>query len=159
MNRNLLNDSEEMLHIRDWRKALRSPPTYRIGQTTFRLRFYIILLIFGIGALIFFYYTINKSSSISPGYTWLVRNSDRLDQYNQTYPLSVPINSNGIVSYRIGLIADLDTNSIDKKKGNEWKSYFKKGYLSYSRSSNKIVISWDNTEPLELKTNFAAKGK
>lgn len=55
----------------------------------------------------------------------------------------------------LGIIADLDTNSKSSTEKHTWYSYLKKGYLSYSPSKETVVVSWDHSDPVKLKTSFA----
>ncbi|KAH0629379.1 hypothetical protein JD844_011428 [Phrynosoma platyrhinos] len=79
------------------------------------------------------------------------------ERYNDTYPLSSPQRIPEGVRYRIGLIADLDTNS---KGPNEhtWFSYLKKGYLTLSSSGDHVSVEWD-TQDYKLESHLAEKGR
>lgn len=158
MKKHLLNDTHSnSMYIRDWRQALRSPPTYRLGNRTFRFNFHIALLILCFGSLfIIFFFVKPKSTSSYPG-NWFIKSNSQY--YNNTYPLTSPIIANGARSYRIGIIADLDTESKSKQDPNVWKSYFKKGYLVYTPSKMTATISWDEGDPVELQSSFALKGR
>lgn len=63
------------------------------------------------------------------------------------------------MSFRIAIVADLDTDSKVENKKNLWKSYLKKGYLSYSPSLNTVVVTWDTQPPLILSSSYALKGR
>lgn len=78
--------------------------------------------------------------------------------YNYTYPLSAPIIGNGMRTYRIGIIADLDKESRVQGQ-NVWKSFYKKGYLSYTESSQSIVVSFDADPVIELRNQFSLNGR
>lgn len=90
---NLLED--EMVVTREWRKALKAQPAYRIvnrtikGQTLF---IYIVGLT-GLFLLIFLY-----ASSSSRSTSNMVRSSN----YNNTYPISTPLKTKNQHSFRIG---------------------------------------------------------
>lgn len=79
--------------------------------------------------------------------------------YNQSYPLSKPDTNNGVVTYLIGLVADLDEMSTMPNANNTWQSYFKKGYLSYSAAQQLITVSFDDEEPTPLVHHFALDGR
>lgn len=137
--------------IRDWRNALKTPPTYhRIGNRTFRFNYHFVFLILCVITLIIFIYGLR--SATSPASTnSIIKNNDSTrsvsnmvtSTYNYTYPLSAPTISNGMQTYRIALIADLDKKSKDDKRKYSWRSYFKKGYLSYSETKNSVAVSFD----------------
>ncbi|KAM8706149.1 hypothetical protein ACLKA7_010434 [Drosophila subpalustris] len=152
------------MYLRDWRSALRTP-TYRIGNRTVRFNYHFALLVFCVVVLILlFLYARQGSRSSSDGY-WLRSSSSRhastLD-YNATYPLTPPLSvQGGVIIYRIGMIADLDTSSkVEKADGSTtWRSYMKKGYLTYTTTKNEIQISWDDGAPTTLESGFALKGR
>ncbi|KAK9881287.1 hypothetical protein WA026_015408 [Henosepilachna vigintioctopunctata] len=85
--------------------------------------------------------------------------SSRSNGYNSTYPLTAPVVANHLYTYRIGIIADLDTDSLLPNEKNTWYSLFKKGYLTYDTKSQNIIVSWDKTGPITLKNNYALKGR
>ncbi|XP_035903168.1 soluble calcium-activated nucleotidase 1 [Anopheles stephensi] len=148
------------MYLRDWRKALRSPPSYRIGNRTIRLQVHFTWVLATLCAflLLVLYISSSPSSSLindAPPANSFLRNS--VIVYNHTYPLTSPIISSGIYSFRIGIIADLDTNSALKK--NQWGSYYLKGYLSFIPSKRSITVSWDDGEAKALQSGFSLKGR
>ncbi|XP_044758297.1 apyrase [Coccinella septempunctata] len=153
-NRILIHDLEEMSSPRDWRKALKKPPAYRIINRTFGFRnkqyFYKMMSYIGIASLVCLlvvYYI--------PSWTGLSGSSN----FNNTYPITAPVKANDVYTYRIGIIADLDTDSKHEKEKNTWYSLFKKGFLSYDAKTQNIVVSWDSTGPITLKNSYALKGR
>ncbi|KAK9881286.1 hypothetical protein WA026_015408 [Henosepilachna vigintioctopunctata] len=150
----LINDIEEMNSSKDWRNALKKPPAYRIINRTFgfrnRQQLYKMLYYLGIISVIglFLYYTLPTFDL-----------SSRSNGYNSTYPLTAPVVANHLYTYRIGIIADLDTDSLLPNEKNTWYSLFKKGYLTYDTKSQNIIVSWDKTGPITLKNNYALKGR
>ena len=64
-----------------------------------------------------------------------------------------------MLTYRIGLIADLDKTSKDPNKSNRSRSYYKKGYLSYSPAKETIVVSFDNDDAIEVTGEYSLKGR
>ncbi|XP_017090393.1 apyrase [Drosophila bipectinata] len=160
------------MYMRDWRSALRTP-TYRIGNRTVRFNYHFALLIScALVLALLFFFARQGSHSSSEGY-WLRRNfadaaSIKLENvpvthvYNSTYPLTPPVVlRGGVISYRIAIIADLDTNSkVNKGDGSTtWRSYLKKGYLTYTVARSEIQISWDDGAPTALESSFALKGR
>ncbi|XP_019957403.1 soluble calcium-activated nucleotidase 1 isoform X2 [Paralichthys olivaceus] len=77
--------------------------------------------------------------------------------YNDTYPLSLPERTPQGTRYRIGVIADLDTNSRSDKKLT-WFSYMLRGYLLVSKSGDKVDIDWD-TDKVVLESHLSEKGR
>jgi soluble calcium-activated nucleotidase 1 len=62
-------------------------------------------------------------------------------------------------TFRIGVIADLDTNSKSDTEKNVWFSYLMRGYLSYSPTRHTVVITWDRASPTKLTSSYALKGR
>uniref|UniRef100_A0A182M482 Apyrase n=1 Tax=Anopheles culicifacies TaxID=139723 RepID=A0A182M482_9DIPT len=148
------------MYLRDWRKALRSPPSYRIGNRTIRLQVHFTWVLATLCAflLLVLYISSSPSALISdppPSSSSFLRNTAIV--YNHTYPLTSPIISSGIYSFRIGIIADLDTSSALKK--NQWGSYYLKGYLSFIPSKRSLTVSWDDGEPKAVQSGFSLKGR
>ncbi|XP_068155197.1 apyrase [Drosophila tropicalis] len=164
-----LEQSPRAMYMRDWRSAIRTP-TYRIGNRTVRFNYHFALLVFGVVALVLlFYYARQGSRSSSEGY-WLRQSytdAKSLDirynvGYNATYPLTSPIALHGgVINFRIAMIADLDTNSkVVKADGSAtWRSYLKKGYLTYTVSKSEIQVKWDDGAPTSLESAFSLKGR
>jgi Apyrase len=61
------------------------------------------------------------------------------------------------ITYKIGIIADLDTNSKRNPKSSEFSSFLKKGFLTVSSSNTKFDFTWDDDEK-EIKSGYALKG-
>ncbi|KAK4874853.1 hypothetical protein RN001_014213 [Aquatica leii] len=147
-----MQKESEMIGVKDWRKALKTPPGYRIINKTIRGQTQFITAVALIGLImLIILYAFPKKSSLA--YT------THSVTYNYTYPLTSPIKTNSMHTFRIGIIADLDTNSKSKSEKHSWYSYLKKGYLSYSPTKQTVVISWDHNDPIKLTTNFALKDR
>lgn len=145
--------------LRDWRKALRTPATYRVGNTV-RVQPQSILLIMltGIFLIVLFYYnwwTSNQVIAIEklPSPTASQR------RYNATYPLTTPIRSGNTITFRIGIVTDLDKASKSETKAHTYYSYYKKGFLSYNPVKQTVQVTWDNVPPTILSSNYANKGR
>ncbi|XP_043107787.1 soluble calcium-activated nucleotidase 1b isoform X2 [Puntigrus tetrazona] len=78
-------------------------------------------------------------------------------RYNDTYPLSPPENTASGIRYRIGVIADLDTNSRSQKD-DTWFSFLKRGHLLVSDSGDSVSVEWD-PEPVVLESHLSEKGR
>lgn len=147
--------------MRDWRKALRSQPTYKIGNRTFTFRLpnHVVLVMGLLLILLILFYLFHPTPNFRDKYPGELTNSIDVVRYNSTYPLSSVILRQGHPTFRIAIIADMDTSSKSKTSGNTWVSYLKLGYLSHNRGSGVIDITWDSTEPVELSSHFALKGE
>ncbi|CAH0563977.1 unnamed protein product [Brassicogethes aeneus] len=146
LHMSLLN--EDMVSNRDWRRALRSQPAYRIVNKTIRGQTTFITMVGLTGLFILFYFYHKKG--VAP-----MRSSN----YNYTYPITRPIKTSTLHNFKIGIIADLDTNSKSDNEKNTWFSYLKTGYLSFNPYSHRVAITWDKTDPARLTNNFALKGR
>lgn len=156
------NENNKM-YQRDWRKALGSSqqPAYRVGNTSFRFHMHFALVAVCIGSLLLIFLIIKPDSvsSYSPERNYLAKSATVPFAYNYTYPLSAPIKSNGMITYRIGLIADLDQMSRKIDAKNTWCSYYKKGYISYNADRKSIAVSFDMEMPTELSNQYALNGR
>ncbi|KAG4078405.1 hypothetical protein HA402_013116 [Bradysia odoriphaga] len=153
-------DSSSNMYSRfDWRKSLRSPPSYRIGTTTFRFHFHFVFIIICLATLILLFYYVKPGSRSSYSDNLFEKFHPPVHQsYNYTYPLSAPIIGSGMRTYRIGIIADLDKESRVVGQ-NAWKSYYKKGYISYKESTEAIVVSFDADPVVELRNGYSLNGR
>ena len=92
-----LPPDDEMGIMKDWRKALRSPPAYRIVNRTLRQQTQFVIWVSLIGLVILILlYTFPSKSDVGK------TNRPIHKPYNHTYPLTRPINSNGMYTFRIG---------------------------------------------------------
>lgn len=80
--------------------------------------------------------------------------------YNYTYPLTRPLinTKNHQTTYRIAIIADLDTNSKRNKAQSSYTSYIKKGYLTVGSTQSSFEFKWDAEDSIEVSSGFALKG-
>ncbi|XP_069786124.1 soluble calcium-activated nucleotidase 1 isoform X2 [Narcine bancroftii] len=106
--------------------------------------------------MVYFHKTSNNSH-LRNVHNWQIDSFPR-DRYNDTYPLSPPQKTLEGIRYRIGLIADLDTNSKNELNSDTWVSYLKKGYLILSNSGDKVTVEWDKNDSI-LKTHLSEKGR
>lgn len=154
---------ETGMYLRDWRQALRTPPSYRLGNRTIRLQVSMIWPLAVLGVIVLFLIYIVSNSAFGSGAPTSLGggNLDRssLILYNHTYPLSAPIINNGIYTFRIAVIADLDTSSRAKGGKDSWSSFLLKGYLSYIPAKGTVTVSWDDVGPKELRSSFSLKGR
>jgi len=135
--------------MKDWRTAISTPLTYRIGNSTLHFRSHLVFAgcLIAVAVLMLFYFTqTGKARS---------RRVDGPYFYNNTYPLTPAVRLGQANRFRIAVVADLDTNS---KVGEGWVSYLQYGYLTISDSLNTVSVSWD-VEEVELKGNLAAGGR
>lgn len=149
-----LDDKDMKGTLRDWRKALRTPATYRVGNAV-RIQPQLIYLILIMGGfiIVLFYYNLWTSNQVS-----LHKWTNSLRQYNATYPLTKPFISGDLITYRIGIISDLDTNSKSNKP-DTYVSYFKRGFVSYNRVNKHVAVTWDTQSSTVLSSTYSHKGR
>lgn len=165
------SDSVEMMSLRDWRQAIRTPTTYRVGNSTLRIQTQFVSLVAFIGLvvlLIVYTYAIDHHSTVSLDnlknkstvklYTQTVTTSSH-DNYNTTYPLTPPKRTPKGIQFRIGMISDSDQESKSKTEDFTWLSYYRKGYLLWNPISNSIKVSWDTGDPVVLKSSIGESGR
>lgn len=156
---NFLSNSNkyEYKMIRDWRKTFKTKPSYY--RRTYRINFQILFLIMCIVVTIIIFFYLLKSST-NP----LIDSNNSFQtnfnvNYNHTYPLTMPITNNGITTYQIAIIADMDKDSHDQTNENKWKSYLKKGSLSYNIGKNSIAVTFDENRIIEIDGSYSLKGR
>ncbi|XP_072931822.1 apyrase [Epargyreus clarus] len=151
-----LEDRKMKGTLRDWRKALRTPATYRVGNAVrIQPQFIYLVALVGMFLLILFYYNWWTSSHVQSMHRW----SSSIRPYNNTYPLTPPVHSGEIVTYRIGIVADLDTNSKSSSKAHTYNSYLKQGFLSYNPTRNFVSVSWEKVPVTQLASTYSHKGR
>lgn len=161
--------TDNIMLIRDWRKALRAPPSYRIiSSRHFRYHFYFALTMAALGSLFLLFFYIRPATRSGTITDTFIRSasssataiaSGASQPYNYTYPLTEPVFTHGTQQYRIGLIADLDKASKHPNRKYTWRSFYLKGRLGYARASETISVSFDGGQPMELSHSYAYKGR
>ena len=151
------NDSSTRLN--EWIRKVRSPTPYRVSVagSSFRLNG-LALIVIGITMLLI----ISVIALLIPATEYkidpnIMKRHNKHGPYNSTYPLSPPTKSATGTTFRIGVIADLDTDSKSEKK-NTWFSYFKTGYLTLSDQRDKVTLSWD-ADITVLESHISEKGR
>ncbi|NXB80146.1 CANT1 nucleotidase, partial [Donacobius atricapilla] len=126
----------------------------------FRLRWKAIVLSSACVGLVLLLFCLHRSSPARHGppspRTWQL-GLQAGARYNDTYPLSPPQRNPEGVRYRIGIIADLDTQSRGSQE-HTWFSYLKRGYLVLSDSGDRVTVEWDKDESM-LQSHLAEKGR
>ncbi|XP_064478970.1 soluble calcium-activated nucleotidase 1-like isoform X2 [Ornithodoros turicata] len=155
----LLPLTSDKSNMQEW---IRMPTTYRMGNSTLRCQahFVIAVALLGLVSLLAIY-------ALLPWGKYSVTNVhehshqhilEEYFPYNDTYPLTKPIIYGRKVRYKIGVIADLDTDSKSKEETDTWISYLKIGYLIIDRSSSQVEMEWEE-EMRTLKGHFAMAGR
>ncbi|XP_061567110.1 soluble calcium-activated nucleotidase 1 isoform X2 [Cololabis saira] len=129
----------------------------------FRLKWKPIVAVFitlAVVLLVFMQFSSGVRDRSYASHSWKASRSDTqqsTSHYNDTYPLSPPERTPQGTRYRIGVIADLDTNSLSDKKMT-WFSYMRRGYLLVSQSGDKVAVEWDD-EKVVLESHLSEKGR
>ncbi|XP_063223638.1 soluble calcium-activated nucleotidase 1 [Bacillus rossius redtenbacheri] len=171
-------DNEMIMSLRDWRLAVRTPTTFRVGSSTFRIQTQFVTAVTIVGlillCIIYIYATPHRYKSsyqhIEEHEPQISKKASKLgialtsqvspprSNYNSTYPLTPPVTTKIGVKYKIGLVSDMDQLSKSKTEGFAWISYFLKGYIVWNRISNTVTALIDNT-PVTLKSNLGESGR
>ncbi|KAK3930313.1 Soluble calcium-activated nucleotidase 1 [Frankliniella fusca] len=158
------------MSLRDWRQALTTPPMYRVGNSTLRIQTHFVCLIAAVGLFVLIvWYAMSPPSRSHKSYFYsehydmlpisnVMTPLSLVDGYNSTYPLTPPVRSAFGVTYRIGIISDLDTDSKSNSDSSTWLSYYKKGFLTWDRVHGSVSFKWDAVEPTQL-TSTLGQGK
>lgn len=79
--------------------------------------------------------------------------------YNANYPLTKPIVNvhDKTTMYKVGLIADLDTNSRIKRDSEEYASFYKHGYVTVSSTHTSFDFKFD-VDSKEITSGYSLKG-
>ncbi|CAB4054612.1 CANT1 [Lepeophtheirus salmonis] len=144
---------EKGMRQRSW---VATPPKVRMGTTSIVCRSPGILFfgIFCLFFLLFFYSYLFPKKSTEDAHTSSVTRSQ---YYNHTYPISPSFHSHdGDIRYRIGIIADLDTNS--KNGSDSWRSFFKSGYLTQIGIGKYGVKFDEDFTEVRSKLNYGGRG-
>ncbi|XP_053607423.1 apyrase [Plodia interpunctella] len=142
--------------LRDWRKALRTPATYRVGNTVrIQPQFVFLIALVGVFLLVLFYYNWWTTDQTHVTHKW----TSISRRYNRTYPFSQPVHNGDLVTFRFGIVADLDTNSKSSTKPHTYVSYLKKGYLVYDKKKQYVNVNWDLTPAIQLSSTYSHKGR
>lgn len=142
--------------LRDWRKALRTPATYRVGNAVrIQPQFVLLMVLIGTFLLVLCYYNWWTSSQPVSVQRW----ASSVRPYNTTYPLTKPVVGGDSVTFRIGIVADLDTNSKSNTNKHTYISYLKTGHLNYHLVKKSVKVSWDIREPTLLSSTYSHKGR
>lgn len=156
----------DMRGVRDWRTAVSTPLTYRIGNSTlhFQTNQIVIITIICV-AVIFLFYITGLGGRSKTNFTLMNDHQEhdhfheKLGRYNATYPLTKPLRTDSGVKYRIAVISDLDQNSKLKDTSNKWVSHMKFGHLTISDNCDHVSIHFDDKEDVTLQSNLAAGGR
>ncbi|KAI5712783.1 hypothetical protein M8J76_005930 [Diaphorina citri] len=152
--------------LKEWGASFKAPTVYRVSNGTLRIQVQLMSLIAfaGLFALILcVYYSHSTYNHVPAGFgpyesNIYLKSLGKGLMYNNTYPLTPPVQTAQGIQYRIGIISDLDTNS--KAPDNKsWLSYFKKGYLLWNPTFDQISIIWDSEKPTVLKSGYGLNGR
>lgn len=165
VSRDSLNSKRDPVHGASMFPSISS--TVSDPRFRFRWRAIIIVSLLTLGLLVFLHQTLTDSGEhIVDSRSWrsgrdvsgvMAAAESMGSLYNDTYPLSPPENTAEGIRYRIGVIADLDTNSRSTKN-NTWFSYLKRGHLLVSDSGDRVSVEWD-ADRVVLESHLSDKGR
>lgn len=135
----------------------------RIRKSKFRSQFIYLILIFLIVLIVYISLPTNRQHFASYRHLQTPSSKNEIQTnlivtYNAKYPLTKPIvNVHEKTSvYKLGIIADLDTNSRSKRD-NEFKSYFKLGHVTISSTHTSFDFKFDS-DSKEITSGYSLKG-
>ncbi|XP_065115302.1 soluble calcium-activated nucleotidase 1b isoform X1 [Paramisgurnus dabryanus] len=165
VSRDSLNSKRDPVHGASMFSSVSS--TVSDPRFRFRWRAIIIVSLLTLGLLVFLHQTLTDSGDYTvDSRSWrsgrdvsgvMVAAESMGSVYNDTYPLSPPENTAEGIRYRIGVIADLDTNSRSTKN-NTWFSFLKRGHLLVSDSGDRVSVEWD-ADRVVLESHLSEKGR
>ncbi|CAH1391499.1 unnamed protein product [Nezara viridula] len=155
-------EGEMVISLKDWRKALKTPPSYRVGKNAQKYQIQLLGIVTGISLLLlYFFYSTEEVSTISSdhqfsngssgGYQSLVQPFN----YDSTYPLTKPVHMQDTIHYKIGLVSDMDHSSKSKLESNTWISYYLQGTLVWNPNVKTVNVFFDKNNYKTLKTKFS----
>ncbi len=155
----------------DWRNSVQKPLTYKMGNSTIRFQRPLVaaMAVIFMALLVLLYVAASgrrrNISAIHDDHSHFSDlqhpfggpSADRL-KYNSTYPLSQPTITEKGMRFRIAVIADLDEASKVEGKKDSWRSYLKRGHLTYGDNGS-VDIAWDADPPTELRSAMSSGGR
>uniref|UniRef100_H2ZQ57 Soluble calcium-activated nucleotidase 1 n=1 Tax=Ciona savignyi TaxID=51511 RepID=H2ZQ57_CIOSA len=81
--------------------------------------------------------------------------------YNRTYPLTRPIVTLRGLSFKIGIITDMDTESKCANQSNKWKSLLRYGSLRFNNHTRSVSVEWEQNDSnaIEIKSSYSNGGR
>lgn len=149
----------KMMPSRDWKKSLRTFHVYRMGNSPLeRHRHSFVSILFLYLVVLSDMICAHPTQSHLPSTQNSLRPCQRYI-FDKTYPLTAPVNQSTSVTYSIAIISDLDENSKIQDQQNTWRSYLKKGHLTWTPEGNKIIsFQWED-EMVTLTSYLGEKGR
>jgi len=138
--------------MRDWRAAISTPLTYRIGSSTLHFRSHLVSLSTVIaGAVLLLLYL-----SVTRGTRTVARPSS-VGCPNSSYPASPGVRGRDWVEWRLAVVADPDQGS---KTDNGWSSFLRHGRLRLTGGPGRrhANLSWEAGE-VEVAGRLGAGGR
>ncbi|XP_033214928.1 soluble calcium-activated nucleotidase 1 [Belonocnema kinseyi] len=143
---------------RDWKKSLRTPHIYKVGNNTFRIQKQLIVFIVIFAGLTFIYICPSMYHAICFHPVDSSVPLCRFYKYNKTYPITRPVETTNGVNYKIAIISDLDERSKNLQKKDVWYSILKTGHLLWVPLTNTLSVTWDNQDVI-LSSSLAMGGR
>ncbi|KAK9508794.1 hypothetical protein O3M35_006264 [Rhynocoris fuscipes] len=157
--------------LKDWRKAIRTPPSYRVGKTTLKMQAQCVIFIAVLSVVVLFIiYRSSDNGESKKIHGYGVHNLDLSNSeyqtfgedrsvYNSTYPITKPLHTHDGIMFKIGAVSDMDQSSLSKLESNTWMSQYLKGTLIWNSSTQTITVTWDPAGVKTLKTKYSYSGR
>lgn len=138
--------------VHDWMRKIKGPTPYRVGNARFHIKprsvVYTFVFIAAIVVLIV-YFLPTRTKRIC---------FQEKDYISNTYPLTVPMLSPEGTTYKIALVADLDTNSRSSPTEYTWISHLLLGNLTISNDLKHVKLIF-NQDTIRLTSTLSQAGR
>ncbi|XP_073995801.1 apyrase-like isoform X2 [Rhodnius prolixus] len=81
---------------------------------------------------------------------------EKTSVYNSTYPITKSEADGDKIVFKIAIISDMD--KLSATVSNTWRSLYKKGTLTWDKTSEKVDVVWDE-EDRDLKSKYSYSGR
>nr|BAN20953.1 apyrase [Riptortus pedestris] len=158
-------EGEMFLSLKDWRKAVKTPPSYRIAKTAYKNKTQTVLAVSGVSLLLLYLYYSSGSEQKTTNNDVYHFSSENYRSgysrwtYNTTYPLSQPLSVHDSLHFKVGLVSDMDHSSKSKLESNTWISYYLHGTLIWSPLAQTVSVKFDKNNFKTLKTKYSYDGR
>lgn len=160
MTLSTVEEGEMFPSLKDWRKAIRTPPTYRVVKNTSKFQTQAVLgFTLACLFLLYLFYGSDSEENATDYKSQAEEYITTVVKYNSTYPITKPVHVHDSIHYKIGLIADMDHSSRSKLESNTWISYYLQGTLIWNPSAQTVDVKLDKNHFKTLKTKYSYNGR
>jgi len=155
--------------VKDWRTAISTPLTYRIGNSTLHFRSHMVVIsAIVLFAILLLAYTSlsgkNRSNldvvdlHIDHGHVYKVPRGKGYT-YDTIYPLTPTVRVGEGTRFKIAVVADPDKASRVGEGVNSWVSHLKFGHLTLNDKWDNVSVTWETGTGVEMKSSLSSGGR